>query len=154
MINAKSAWEKVITHCRWLGIPISHTSKKSAKYFFAFNSPVALKASVVNLYGWDENFKGAFKINLYFDKNEDPKWENVAALLHEMGHVADFRENMFLLNRKLGEDEKAAHKQALKMAEVLEIPRNKILSHLEKFVNNYKKAMKNFNSQLEKSVKQ
>ena len=156
-MTAKDAFEKSITHCRWLGIPISWSGNKSGKdstqCFFVLNSPAKLWASTSQLCNWEDNFKGAFKISLYFKKDEQVTWEMVAALLHEIGHVTDFRENMFLLNRKMGDDERAANQQALKIANVIDVPKNKIENYLRKFITNYKLAMNQFRKDIKKAAK-
>lgn len=139
-MNSKTAWDKIITHCRWLGIPIKYRKKPQLT---TLNSRSVLILATTNmLTNWQKNFHGAWTITLRFDQNKKTTWEKVGLLLHEIGHVLDYRDNMLIENRNLIEDERAANKYAIKTAKLLELPEKKVRPILSSFIKTYKNVMK------------
>jgi len=126
----------LVFHCRWLGIPIDYSSPKALE--IGGHLGIAL-ASTNQLVDWQNNFDSAFTIKLYFSEDIETTWEHVAALVHEMGHVSDYRENLFIVGPGFLAGEKRANKYARRIIKLLDLPGDKINSHLRKFIQVYKK---------------
>jgi len=138
-MQAKEAFQKVVEHCRWLGIPLKHKSKKQT---MDLNGHKVLLSATINYYDeWETDYQGAFYICLRFDLEKKATWYRVAVLLHEIGHVCDYRNNMFMLDRKIIENEYAANEEAKRIADILDISLEKILHHHEKIIDNYKRVL-------------
>jgi len=138
-MTAKQAWGKLIKHCRYLGIPIKYG--KSNKVFQIDGNALQILAKTGQQTGWEKNFQGAWDITFYLPKNGKITWSRVALLIHEIGHVLDFRDNM-VLERHLVHNERTANKYGLKIAELLGVHREKIKPSLDFLVDEYRQLLK------------
>lgn len=133
----KQAWKKIILHCKWLGIPVEY--KKKNRIQTVNGRKIIVEATTNQIVGWEQNFKGAWKIAVYIDKIT---WEHNSVLLHEIGHVVDYRNNMMMSDRTLIENEKKANTYALKIAKLLYIPTKNITPTLNRIIKTYKDLLK------------
>ena len=103
-MTAKAAWNKLITHCRWLGIPISHSDNK---FVTKINEQdVQVLATSNYRVEWEKNFNGAWSITLYFPEKGKITWARVATLVHEIGHVINYRDNMIITSSTILQNER------------------------------------------------
>ena len=112
-------------HCRWLGIPIRHDEKIHP----------LLMGSTNFITDWEKSFTGAFVIVLYFSAKDKKEWVHVAVLVHEIGHVIDFRENTMPREKvSVIKTERTANRYGNKVLSLLDIPKNKVKKHLDRIV--------------------
>ena len=144
-MKSKDAWNKLVKHCRWIGIPMRHVTKRDNR--IDLNGHIAQLLATTNKYmDWEKTFDGAFCIRLYFSPSRIT-WQHVSVLAHEMGHVLDYRENIFLSHRSILQDELAANRHAIKVAKLLEIPKEKIQPFLDDIISQYKAVLRKNNDQ-------
>lgn len=116
-----------------------------------FSPPVALKVNGQEAQAlgcarlreeWEENFDGAWRIELFIPDSKKKSWEEVSVLVHEMGHVLDYRENLFLVDSSVFGYEKRATKNAKKIIKTLDLPMDELGQYLDALLDEYRRALK------------
>ena len=142
-MNSREAWDLLVLHCRWLGIKITHRKiPKGVDVHNGIISETLALATTNQRTNWQENFDGAFTISLYFPKRKNMDWYEVAILVHEMGHVADYRENMYEEERTLIQNERSANQYGIKIAQTLSVPVYRIKPYLSQIIREYQAEIK------------
>lgn len=148
-MQPKQAWDSIVLHCKWLGIPVIH--KKQNKIRTINKYKIRIEAITSQVDGWEQNFNGAWRITAYFE-HKYISWHRIAMLLHEVGHVLDYRDNMIMPNRSLIQNEQKANSYAQKLADMLNLPVEKITPGLDLIINSYKRFTKDMKKGNKKDV--